>query len=127
MAISTTISKKFFDMKMEDLKESGCFIEYKEVKPFWKKRFDNLLKRYDLRCYGYNGCKPEIVFLVGNKPHRFRNIDLKCIKASDVPKRYANAIKTEFAYALQCIKLIPPTIEEVAQYNGIKVWNPEEK
>ena len=103
MAISTTITKKFFDMKMEDIKEMGFFIEYKEDKPFWKKRIDNLLKEYDLRCYGFLGKQPEIVFLVGNKPYRFRVVHLFYTK--ELPEKYASAITTEFAYAIKCVEL----------------------
>jgi len=103
MKISTTITKKFFEMKMEDLSTDGFFIEYKEVKPFWKKRIDNLLKEYDLRAWGFFGRQPEIVFLVGNVPHRFRIVDI--LYTDDVPEKYASAIQTEFVYAFKCVPL----------------------
>lgn len=103
MAISTTITKAFFEMKMKDLEQNGFFFEYKEDKPFWKKRLDNLLKKYDLRAYGFLGESPEIVFLVGNEPHRFKIDNISY--THNIPERYASAIKTEFAYAIKCVKL----------------------
>ena len=101
--ISTTITKKNFEMKMEDMKKEGFFIEYKEEKPFWKKRIDNLLKEYDLRAWGFSGELPEIVFLVGNVPHRFRIVDIRY--TINVPERYASAIQTKFVYAFKCVPL----------------------
>jgi len=103
MKISTTITKKNFEMKMQDLGIDGFFLEYKEVKPFWKKRIDNLLNEYDLRAWGFFGRQPEIVFLVGNAPHRFRLVHLFC--TDDVPEKYASAINTEFVYAFKCVPL----------------------
>jgi len=103
MKISTTITKKNFEMKMQDLRNDGFFIEYKEEKPFWKKRIDTLLKEYDLRAWGFFGRQPEIVFLVGNVPHRFRLVHLFC--TDGVPEKYASAINTEFVYAFKCVPL----------------------
>ncbi len=101
--VSTTITKAFFEIKMQDLERDGFFIEYKEDKPFWKKRIDTLLKEYDLRAYGFLGKLPEIVFLVGNKPYRFRVVHI--FYTHVIPEKYASAIKTEFAYAIKCVKL----------------------
>ncbi len=101
--ISTLIKKVFFEMKMQDLERDGYFIEYIEEKPFWKKRFDTLLKEYDLRVYGFLGKLPEIVFLVGNKPHRFKIAGI--YYTHSIPEKYASAIKTEFCYALKCVPL----------------------
>jgi len=103
MKISTTITKKNFGMKMQDLSTDGFFLEYKEVKPFWKKRIDNLLKEYDLRAWGFSGELPEIVFLVGNEPHRFRIVDI--LYTDDVPEKYTSAINTDFVYAFKCVPL----------------------
>ena len=101
--ISTTITRKFFEMKMQDLEKDGYFIEYKDDKPFWKKRIDTLLKKFDLRAYGFLGKLPEIVFLVGNKPHRFKIVNI--LYTHVIPEKYASAIKTEFVYAFKCIPL----------------------
>lgn len=90
-------------MKMQDLSIDGFFIEYKEPKSFWKKRIDNLLKEYDLRVYGFLGKFPEIVFLVGNKPHRFQVANI--FYTHVIPGKYAHAIHTEFAYAFKCVRL----------------------
>lgn len=100
MAISTTITKKFFDMKMQDLKANGYFIEFKENKPFWKKRLGE---------YGFSNhdnMNVKIVFLVGNKPHRFKAISIWEVHRDFIPKRYQSAIQTEHAYAIKCVEQI---------------------
>ncbi len=96
--ISTTITKKYFDMKMEDLKESGYFIEFKECKPFWDKR----LNMFDSNIDGLN---EKIVFLVGSQAHRFKVISIWQVHHDFIPSRYAAAIHTEFAYAIKCVPL----------------------
>lgn len=101
MKISTTITKKNFEMKMQDLKQDRFFIEYKEEKPFWKKRIDSLLKEYDLRVYGFLGAVPEIVFLVGSKPYRYNITNI--FYTNVIPEKYAPLIKTEYAYGFKCI------------------------
>ncbi len=92
-------------MKMVDMEKEGYFIEYKEDKPFWQKRLDNLLKEIDLRAWGIRGKLPEIVFLVGNKPYRFQVINIFYEKKIDIPEKYKSAIKTDGAFALKCIPL----------------------
>ncbi|MFH0904505.1 MAG: hypothetical protein V1854_04875 [Methanobacteriota archaeon] len=103
MKLSTTITKRFFEMKMQDLSTNGFFIEYKEDKPFWKKRIDNILKEYDLRVYGFLGKTPEIVFLVGSEPYRFKVVNI--FYTHNIPEEYASAINTEFTYALKCVSI----------------------
>jgi len=95
--ISTTITKKFFEMKMEDLKKSGHFIEFKECKPFWDKRLAGYASNHD-------DLDVEIVFLVGSVPHRFKAISIWQVHRDFVYRRYEEAIKTEFAYAIKCIE-----------------------
>jgi len=97
MSISTTITKRFFEMKLEDLKESGFFIEFKECKPFWDKRLSGYNSNHD-------DLNVEIVFLVGSVPHRFRAISIWQVHRDFVFARYAEAIKTEFVYAIKCIE-----------------------
>ena len=104
--ISTTIKKIFYEMKLQDLKQDGYFIEYKDDKPFWKIRIDNLLKEFDLRTYGFLGELPEIVFLVGNVPHRFKIETI--FYTNDIPKKYKSALQTEYVYALKCVSLETP-------------------
>lgn len=103
MKIITTTTKKLFEMKMDDMEKEGYFIEYKEDKPFWKKRIDNLLKEYDLRGYGFLGELPEIVFLMGNKPYRFRVCNIFYEK--DIPQRYKDAVKTDGVFAFKCVPM----------------------
>jgi hypothetical protein len=93
MAISTTITKAFFEMKMQDLKETGYFWEYKESKIFWKKRLDK----------DFTDCT--IVFLVGSVPHRFRVADVLEIHHDLIPEKYQSAIHTDFAYAIRVVPL----------------------
>lgn len=106
MAISTTIKKIFFDMKMNDLKRDGYFIEYKEENPFWVKRLSSI----QLQNQGNPVKDIEIVFLVGKTPHRFKVVEI--FHTSVIPECYASAIKTEFAYAIKCISM---TDAEAAQ------------
>ena len=121
MAISTTIKKIFFDMKMEDLKESGYFIEFKEHKPHWDKR----LNKFDSN---KGDLTEEIIFLVGNKPHRFKAISIWKVHRDFVYAKYAEAIKTEFAYAIKCVICDSDTgIDEMSRKSSILIWNPEEK
>lgn len=98
MTISTTITRKFFDMKMQDLERDGCFYEYKEDKPYWHKRMQKLpLGKVE---------EPfEMVFLVGNVPHRFKIINIEWTNPNSIPECYKSAVKTEFAYAIKCVPL----------------------
>lgn len=100
MKISTTITKKFFDMKMQDLEKYGVFWEYKEDKPFWKKRLDKFES------------SAEIVFIVGKIPHRFLVVDIFQMHRSHIPARYRSAIQTDFTYVIKCVGL--PTERRVA-------------
>lgn len=100
MTISTTITRKFFDMKMQDLERDGYFYEYKEDKPYWQKRINNLIQVTGDGCIKL--VPTDIVFLVGNKPHRFKVEQISY--TTTVPERYASAIKTDFAYAIKCVK-----------------------
>ncbi len=116
MAISTTITKKFFDLKIVDLAETGHFWEFKEFKKFWIKQLDYLV-------FVHEKLPVKMVFLVGNKPHTFIVTKVWIVKRIDVPEKYNSVISTEKAYALKCVE----TIEDVAKRNGLKVWYPEEK
>lgn len=104
--ISTTITKKFFDLKMEDLKRDGYFIEYKEVMPYWKERIFNLYNLSD----GELVKDIEIVFLIGNNPRRFKVEEFKVedialIPNWLVPYQYRGAINTKLIYAIKCVPL----------------------
>lgn len=102
MKISTTITKKFFEMKIEDLKYSGYFLEYKERKTFWNKRLDFWFDPH---------AEVEIVFLAGSKPYRFKVIDIWVVHFDFIPKKYQSAITTEYAYVIKCAAL--DTLEPV--------------
>ncbi len=94
MKISTTITKKFFGMKMDDMKEAGYFLEFKERKTFWNKRLDFWFDPHE---------EVEIVFLVGNKPHRFKVVDIWNVSRDFISKKYQDAISTEFAWVIKCV------------------------
>ncbi len=96
MTISTPITKKFFDLKMRDLDQSGHFFEFKEDKPFWQKRLGDFDSNHD-------DLAVEIVFLVGSKPYRFKAISIWKVCFGFIPKIYQPAIHTDFAYAIKCV------------------------
>ena len=85
-------------MKMEDLYRDGYFYEYKQESAHWKKRLVKVALYKKL----YN-TKVEIIFLVGNNPHRFMVGEISSILKTDVPVRYAEPINTESAYAIRCV------------------------
>ncbi len=119
MAISTTITRQFFDMKIEDLNESGFFIEFKEFKKFWIKQLDNFNSNK-------NDLTEEIVFLVGSEPYRFKAISIWKVHREFIPERYSTAITTDFAYAIKCVPCDSNTgIDECSRKSGIPIWNPE--
>jgi len=98
MKISTTITKKFFDMKMSDLQKFGQFFEFKEKKSFWIKRLSKYnTNRDDLYI--------DIVFLVGSKPFRFLAKSVWEVHRDFIPEKYKTAIKTSHAYAIKCITI----------------------
>lgn len=97
--ISTTITKAFFEMKMQDLERDGRFYEYKSNTPYWYKRLTNLVSG------NWELIEPtEIVFLVGKTPYRFKVEAIK-FDPDEVPARYASALKTESVYAIKCVPL----------------------
>ena len=98
MKISTIITKRYFGMKMADLEESGFFLEFKECKPFWDKRLGSFNSNQD-------NLNVPIVFLVGSKPHYFKAVSIWMVHRDFVYAKYAEAIKTEFAYAIKCFPL----------------------
>lgn len=85
---TTTIMKKWFEMKTEDLNRDGYFVEYKETTPFWQKRIEGLAPG------------AECVLLVGNKVHRFKLIKFQIVSRGDIPTRYREAIKGSRVYAM---------------------------
>ncbi len=87
---TTTIKQEFFDMKMEDLKMFGFFEEYKDITPFWKKRFIHL------------SLPSKAFFLVGAKVHEFVLIRKDVIARHQLPEKYQTVINTEMAFAFRC-------------------------
>jgi hypothetical protein len=73
MTFSTTIKKEWWDKKMQQYKQKGCFYEYKEFKPFWNKRIGNLKLPADA------------VFLVGSAPHRAKITEILLTKMYVIP------------------------------------------
>ena len=91
--ISTTIKKKYFEMKMEDLENYGCLFEYKDTTTYWNSRLCN------------QETPTQIVFLVGNVPHRFLCTKISEIYRSKVPEKYRGAINTSMVWVLWCMRL----------------------
>ena len=97
MKISTTIKKKYFEMKLEDLKRDDHFFEYKEEKEFWSKR----ISKISVDDTGKPLERTEIVFLVGKNPYWFEIEQI--VYTTVIPEKYADAVKTEYVYAIKCI------------------------
>lgn len=87
---TTTIKQKYFELKMDDLKVSGYFDEYKDATPFWKTRFIHLFPPTDA------------IFLVGSKVHRFTLIEKKVISRYEVPEKYVSMTTTEEILVFRC-------------------------
>lgn len=92
MAFSTTINRKYWDLKMEDLAEFGYFYEHKSEVPYWRARLDNL----------QTPCAA--VFLVGREVHRLEVENIEMRKIHQVPKRYRDALSSYFSYALKIVE-----------------------
>jgi len=91
MPFTTTIKQIAWEMKMEDLKEQGFFLEYKEKKDFWITRFNNL----KVPCEG--------VFLIGNtEVHRVTVVEKGTIASSDLPEKYGTYVKGDELFYFKC-------------------------
>lgn len=95
--ISTTILKKYFDEKMKDLDKSGFFLEFKEVKQYWITRLSKYNSNHD-------DLNVPIMFLIGQKVYKFTAISIWVVHRDFIPKKYINAITTEFAYCIKCVR-----------------------
>ncbi len=91
---TTTITQEFYNIKMEDLKIFGFFEEYKDITPFWKKRFIHLSP------------PTRAIFLVGSDVHEFVLVGKKIITRTEIPEKYQSAIRTEKAFAFRCVQNI---------------------
>lgn len=101
MAFSTTIKKKYWNMKMNDFDESGYFYEYKEDSDFWEKRMRTL--RIELRKKG----EVDGVFLVGNVVYRVKITEVESCWTRHIPEKYNNGlITTPSCHYLKCIPQI---------------------
>lgn len=96
---TTTIKQIYFDMKMEDLKIFGYFEEYKDITPFWKRRFIHL------------SLPTKAFFLVGSEPHHFILIEKKVISKQEIPEKYRSMINTEKVLVFRCTQSSKPNIE----------------
>ncbi len=81
MAFTTTIKRKYFDMKMADLQKQDYFWEFKGEGKFWTKRLINLRVPCDA------------VFLVGSKPYRFKAVEVKLFNVAELPEPYGMFIR----------------------------------
>jgi len=99
LSFTTTIKARFWNMKMQDLKNSltQTFVEYKEDKEFWNKRLKKLIK--------LNNYPIPAVFLEGNKPHYVWVHRIVKVRTSEISSRYRDFIETEMCWAITCSPL----------------------
>lgn len=88
---STTIKKKYWEQKMEQVKELGYFYEYKQDSKFWRKRFNKLI----VPCDG--------TFLVGSVVHRVEVIEVIRRATSEFFEIPPPEIHTEKTWRLTCV------------------------
>ena len=96
MSFSTTITREYWLMKLEDLKKSGFFFEYKEISDFWVSRMRNISKEISVKK------KIKGVFLVGSVPHHAIILSVEIVPREAVPERYRGAIHGFQCYRLKC-------------------------
>ncbi len=104
---STTIKRVFLDMKMEDWRKNGFFIEYKPRTEHWDKRLNKLVDQaYYVEDNTFDG-----VFLCGRDVTRVKVVSILEIELEDIPERYGRALceingpelMTKGAWAIKCI------------------------
>ena len=98
---STTIKRKYLDMKLEDWRKDGYYYEYKEASEHWNKRLEKLRNFMD-----NNKSTVEGVFLCGQESTRVM-VDSITKRTSEekywIPERYKDAISTDEFWVLKCI------------------------
>jgi len=75
---STTIKEKYWKQKMQQYEQKGYFYEYKECKPYWNKRIENLKLPADA------------VFLVGAVPYKAKITEILRAKIHHIPEEVAS-------------------------------------
>ena len=98
MKFSTTIKKKYWLMKMLDLKAKGHFWEYKQDSSHWNIRLNKL----KVPCPG--------VFLVGGRHDgvcRVTVVDIQKFMTEHIPVKYAREMPTEQCWGLKCVAVDP--------------------
>ena len=98
MTFSTTIKKEWWERKIQQYDRIGYFYEYKEHKPYWNKRIENLKLPADA------------VFLVGSVPHRATITAILRTKMYDIP--------TDIAYFF----FLKTPEQTVVEFKDSKVW-----
>ena len=100
MTFSTTIKKEWWERKIQQYDRIGYFYEYKEHKPYWNKRIENLKLPADA------------VFLVGAVPYRATITEILRTKMYDIP--------TDIAYFFFLKNRDPYQTAE--EFKNGKVW-----
>jgi len=90
--VSFTIQKPYFEEKMKDLRQNGCFVEYRDAKDFWRRRLENL------------NLPARVTFLVGGKAHEFIAVEVEEIPKDEMPEKYRNAVEGDKVFAIQCVE-----------------------
>ena len=92
MKFSTTIKRKYWEEKLESVKQRGYFYEYKADTPFWHKRLSKL--RENLPAEG--------VFLVGSEVKRVVITEILRVHVRQIPEKYKSMFNTDYVWRLKC-------------------------
>ena len=98
MTFSTTIKKEWWKQKMQQYEQKGYFYEYKECKPYWNKRIENLKLPADA------------MFLVGSVPHRAKITEILRTKMYYIPEKVASYL------------FIKNSEQSIEEFKNSKVW-----
>ncbi len=104
MKFTTTIKRKYWEMKQEDADEYGHFVEYKSMSEYWNKRLSKIKKKFDRDIEDFDVTYPvDAVFLVGNVVHRRLVCSVRIVSKSEVPEKYRSAITTDRVWRIDVI------------------------
>ena len=92
MKFSTTIKRKYWEEKLDSVKQKGYFYEYKADTPFWHKRLSKL----------QDNLPAEGVFLIGSEVKRVVITEILRSLACYIPEKYESMFNTEYVWILKC-------------------------
>ena len=92
MKFSTTIKRRYWEEKLESIKEKRYFYEYKADTPFWHKRISKLK----------DNLPAEGVFLVGSEVKRVVITEILRGLVYQIPEKYKDMFNTDYVWVLKC-------------------------